>query len=249
LKKKIVITVISVIFIFIYIYLIYFPKGEEKNTIRVPKNATIEEKGNFALKYMEEKYGEQFQIRAVTPKSWAYSFDEFFLYRDPKYNDKRYISVKGKFNKLNQYYFWDDFYGILIEEKYREKVEEIVDKEFEEYFYILNISSFGAKDLNEIVEINSIYDRVGDKFNVDMTFYVNSQSCTQAEFRNSITRIMNEFYSNKMVVYIYFTLINNYEINKEKEESDKNYITILEDEVLSIKKRIDVEKEELILLD
>jgi len=29
----------------------------------------------------------------------------------------------------------------------------------------------------------------------------------------------------------------------------KHYITILEDEVLSIKKRIDVEKEELILLD
>lgn len=86
----------------------------------------------LVLDYLRNKYDEEFEYGYVAGASWGQSFDEWRM-KPIGADEDKFFYVIAKTEKDGTYVMSDNYYGILIEDEYKEFMTELVKDEFEEF--------------------------------------------------------------------------------------------------------------------
>ena len=96
---------------------------------------TREEVKQQMLDYLDEKYGEEFDVLDVVYKDWSRNWEK--LYAVPKGKGKEYEFMVYRFKDENgEIYYTDDYFIIAKKDEYSEYLKTIVDQYYDEYRFI-----------------------------------------------------------------------------------------------------------------
>lgn len=98
---------------------------------------TMDEKKEMVLNYMQEKYGEEFVGKAYNPAEVMKPYDVFYVYPKEK-GEQSWVKVVGD-AEHGQYVLIDGYFGQLIEERYKEYMNNLFDKVFDKYYFTIEI--------------------------------------------------------------------------------------------------------------
>ena len=96
---------------------------------------TREEVKQQMLDYLDEKYGEEFDVLDVVYKDWSRNWEK--LYAVPKGKGKEYEFMVYRFKDENgEIYYTDDYFIIVKKDEYSEYLKTIIDQYYDEYRFI-----------------------------------------------------------------------------------------------------------------
>ncbi|MDO4711425.1 MAG: hypothetical protein Q4A75_05560 [Peptostreptococcaceae bacterium] len=126
------------------------------------KEYTMEEKKEMVLNYMQEKYGEEFVGKAYNRAEIMKPYDVFYVYPKEK-GEKSWIKVVGDYEE-GKYVLIDGYFNQLIEERYKEYMDNLFDKVFDKYYFTTEIDRDKAysPQLHKDIPIEEIANNMGD---------------------------------------------------------------------------------------
>jgi len=207
---------------------------EKKET----KKYTMEEKKEMVLEYLKDKYDEEFEGIAYTPKDWSSGGDSFFVC--PKSGTRKDgFEVWGIVNKENgEYEFTDGYFGVYIRDEYEKVMRGFIDEIYSEYKIYIKTKSYGGltQRLNRNTKISEIYMK-GEKgfFDADTYIYVKQSSAEGIDIKDAAQRIASKMAENKLVgcIDIIVILDEKYDAikldgaNRKKASSKENLVESL----------------------
>lgn len=100
-----------------------------------------EQRRQEALTYLEERYGEEFEI--ISYRGMGYAYDYVQMYAWPKSNpdDEHQFEIQGRLNKKKKMEYTDTYVMIKLTDEYAACVDEIIDEYFDDYKFYLEFSS------------------------------------------------------------------------------------------------------------
>lgn len=121
------------------------PDGEDKpktegdihyekswNEWQAEKADAFADEKELVLDYLRNKYDEEFEYGYVVGASWGQSFDEWRM-KPLGADEDKFFYVIANMEKDGTYVMSDNYYGILIEDEYKEFMAELIKDEFEEF--------------------------------------------------------------------------------------------------------------------
>lgn len=116
----------------------------------------------MVLNYMQEKYGEEFVGKAYNPAEVMKPYDVFYVYPKEK-GEQSWIKVIGDYEH-GRYVLIDGYFGQLIEERYKEYMNNLFDEVFDKYYFTIRIDrdkAYSSK-LTKDMPIEEIAKNIGD---------------------------------------------------------------------------------------
>lgn len=93
---------------------------------------TREEVRQQMLEYLDDKYGEEFDVLDIVYKDWSRNWEK--LYAVPKGKGKEYEFMVYRFKDENgEIYYTDDYFIIAKKDEYSEYLKTIIDQYYDEY--------------------------------------------------------------------------------------------------------------------
>ncbi len=103
---------------------------------------TMDEKKEIVLKYLEDKYEEEFEGVSYAPSEILKLHDEFWVYPKNGSKENDLFVVTGYYlKKLKKYEMHDAFFGILIHDKYFEYVNNLALTIIDEFYLSVDTKS------------------------------------------------------------------------------------------------------------
>ena len=89
------------------------------------------------LNYLEERYGEEFEIESVRGMSYAYDYINMYAYPKGLQDEAHKFKIQGRFNKEGNLEYCDSYVMVKLTDDYEAYIDPIIGEYFEEYkFYI-----------------------------------------------------------------------------------------------------------------
>ena len=89
------------------------------------------------LNYLEERYGEEFEIESVRGMSYAYDYINMYAYPKGLQDEAHKFKIQGRFNKEGNLEYCDSYVMVKLTDDYEAYIDPIIGEYFDEYkFYI-----------------------------------------------------------------------------------------------------------------
>lgn len=187
---------------------------------------TTEEKKDLALEYMKEKYKEEFVgvSYGLAGASIFNSYDHFKVY-PKRLTENDLIYITGRYNDRGEYVFRDSYFEILIEDRYREYVGNLLDELYPEYFLKINgrmavqFERSLPDRLTKDIPINEIYTPDETFFSPLIYVYISQSQLNQKNIADHAHMIANKFLEHNLncTIYLYVVKQEKYMECKQKE--------------------------------
>ena len=172
---------------------------------------TREEVMQQMLDYLDEKYGEEFDVLDVEYQDWSRNWEK--LYAVPKGKGKEYEFVVYRLkNENGDIYYTDDFFIIAQKDKYGEHLKTYVDKYFDEYkfrFYF----DWHTNEKNTMNQYTSFeeFDKYA-KNNLCLTFLLFTKEGTEEKASTKFNSLYEDLstVTTRGVLYLYDYSTANY---------------------------------------
>lgn len=177
------------------------------------KTYTPDEKKEIVLKYLKDKYNEEFVAESLVGSDWAYSYDKLYLHpKNGKKGEDTFV-VRFSGNDDGTYGLSDGYFGIIIKDQYEAVMSGFMKDIYTDF---LLYTDFGQgivfpDRLNKDTEISEIYNKE-EHFSPDTTVFVKQSS--GADVSESLRKIAQRMIENKLVgeVKIYEVFDDKYEV-------------------------------------
>ena len=121
-------------------------KYYEKESITVQNVQDKQEKSKDiikkdALKYLEERYGEEFVITSVRGRSYAYDYINMYAYPKSHQEEAYEFKIQGRYNEEGILEYTDSYVMIKLRDDYEAYVDPIIDEYFDEYKFYIDFDS------------------------------------------------------------------------------------------------------------
>ena len=93
------------------------------------------------LNYLEERYGEEFEIESVRGMSYAYDYINMYAYPKGLQDEAHKFKIQGRFNKEGNLEYCDSYVMVKLTDDYEAYVDEIIDEYFDDYKFYLEFDS------------------------------------------------------------------------------------------------------------
>lgn len=157
------------------------------------------------LKYLEEKYGEEFTPISFESSGFAYSHDTLWAY--PKSGDKvDRFEVWGSRMEDGSYEMSDGYFGIYIKPKYEEVLLGFVSEIYNNFKMFTSFKEgIWSDELNKDTKIEDIYLK-DQLFGSNTVIFVKEDSAEGIDDEEGLRKIAEKMKDHKMVgnVRIYF---------------------------------------------
>lgn len=105
------------------------------------KAAKEEQRKEEVLAYLEDRYGEEFEIASYRGMSYAYDYVKMYAY--PKgYSDEAHrFQIQGRLNEDGEMEYTDSYVMVKLADDYEACVDEVIDEYFDDYKFYLEFNS------------------------------------------------------------------------------------------------------------
>lgn len=179
------------------------------------KTYTPDEEKEIVLKYLQDKYHEEFVAESLVGGGWAYSYDEIYLH--PKSGKKGEDSFVVHFSGHDDgtYHLSDGYFGIIIQDKYKSTMSGFVKDIYKDFMLNTNVPSdiTYADGLNKDTKISEIYD-LDNLFLPKTLICVKGSSMQGIDLENSLAGIAKRMLENRLTgrVTVYVVNDDKYEL-------------------------------------
>ncbi len=154
-KKKSILWVMLAIFItaiiavwgiFIFVYIIKpvqnsWSKAADSETQESRNHAKEEKRKEEVLAYLEERYGEEFEIASYRGMSYAYDYVQMYAYPKGYSDEAHQFKIQGRLNGEGKMEYVDSYVMVKLSDDYAACVDEIIDEYFDDYKFYLEFDS------------------------------------------------------------------------------------------------------------
>ncbi len=117
------------------------------------------------LAYLEERYGEEFEIASYRGRSYAYDYVHMYAYPKGYEDEAHKFEIQGRINEEGKMEYVDSYVMIRLTDEYASYVDEIIDEYFDDYKFYLEFSSEWMT--NELPADTKVEDLLKLRANVD----------------------------------------------------------------------------------
>lgn len=146
-KKKRVLWVMLAIFItaiiavwciFIFVYIIKpvqnsWSKAADSETQESRNHAKEEKRKEEVLAYLEERYGEEFEIASYRGMSYAYDYVQMYAYPKGYSDEAHQFKIQGRLNGEGKMEYVDSYVMVKLTDDYEAYIDPIIGEYFDEY--------------------------------------------------------------------------------------------------------------------
>lgn len=93
------------------------------------------------IKYLEERYGEEFEIESVRGMSYAYDYINMYAYPKGLQDEAHKFKIQGRLNEEGNLEYCDSYVMVKIGDEYAAYVDRIIDESFDDYKFFLEFDS------------------------------------------------------------------------------------------------------------
>lgn len=185
---------------------------------------TREEVMQQMLDYLDEKYGEEFDVLDVVYKDWSRNWEK--LYAVPKGKGKEYEFMVYRFKDENgEIYYTDDYFIIAKKDEYSEYLKTIIDQYYDEYRFIFyfpwNIE--GKTSLDQKITFDE-FKKYADEYLVlcvQLFIKEEREDVAEAKLNQLYTHLSKDTSSVSISVFGFSN--DNYEKNISSKKSELDY--------------------------
>ncbi len=194
--------------------------GCEERLMR--KKYTPKEKKEMALQYMKDKYNEDFIGVSWGPSEPMQPYDRFKVYPASKTEDEL-ILIEGDYEEDGRYTFQDSYFEILIEDRYKKYIDDIVKEIYPTYYLKVKIRFFKTypSRLTEDIPINQIFlpgEENWTNFGSHIELAIPESLLQGESIKRHAYRLRDTLLKNNLSCQIYFYVIKE---DKYQEYVDK----------------------------
>ncbi len=117
------------------------------------------------LAYLEERYGEEFEIASYRGRRYAYDYVHMYAYPKGHEDEAHKFEIQGRINEEGKMEYVDSYVMIRLTDEYASYVDEIIDEYFDDYKFYLEFSSEWM--INELPADTKVEDLLKLRANVD----------------------------------------------------------------------------------
>lgn len=188
--------------------------GCMKDSAKTKKKYTPEGIKDTMIAYLEEKYGEEFVPITLTPRNWAYDYDELSVYPKNGNEEEDYFYVRGTKMEDGSYIMQDGYFGVLIKDEYEAFMRSLVKEIYDEFKLYSMFGKLGVLPdrLNKDTKLSEIYDP-NEYFSSSTNVFVKQLSAKGIDPKEAIRKIAEKMVENKLVgsIRIYIVFDDKYE--------------------------------------
>jgi len=134
-----------------------------KPALTLTPEATPEEKKEQrkqeVLTYLEERYGEEFEIASYRGMSYAYDYVEMYAYPKGYLDEAHQFQIQGRPDEDGKMEYVDSYVMVKLSDEYEAYVDEIIDEYFDDYkFYLEFDSEWMTSNLPPDTEVEDLFE-------------------------------------------------------------------------------------------
>ena len=141
-SMKIVLTITALVLISLVALFIVkkiLPAIERNQNMKVYKQEGYIEQD--AMKYLEERYGEEFVIESIRGRSYAYDYINIYAYPKEHQEESYQFKIQGRYNEKGILEYTDSYVMLKLRDEYEAYIDPIIDEYFDEYKFYMDFDS------------------------------------------------------------------------------------------------------------
>ena len=248
-KKKRVLWVMLAIFItaiiavwciFIFVYIIKpvqnsWSKAADSETQESRNHAKEEKRKEEVLAYLEERYGEEFEIASYRGMSYAYDYVQMYVYPKGYSDEAHQFKIQGRLNEEGKMEYVDSYVMVKLTDDYEAYIDPIIREYFDEYkFYVRFNSEWLLNNLPPDTKLEDLWElHANEDYPLpDMCIYIYNADKDRNHLENMVKElsVKNIRCSGSVVYYYdyerYATLTDNWNDNVTPSDFE-NIVTYL----------------------
>ena len=116
--------------------------GQRLRTVKRRKAAIMpKRRKEEVLAYLEERYGEEFEIASYRGMSYAYDYVQMYAYPKGYSDEAHQFKIQGRLNGEGKMEYVDSYVMVKLSDDYAACVDEIIDEYFDDYKFYLEFDS------------------------------------------------------------------------------------------------------------
>ncbi len=118
-----------------------------------------EQRKQEVLTYLEERYGEEFEIASYRGMSYAYDYVEMYAYPKGYSDEAHQFQIQGRLNEDGKMEYVDSYVMVKLTDDYEAYIDPIIGEYFEEYkFYVRFNSEWLTNNLAPDTELEDLWE-------------------------------------------------------------------------------------------
>lgn len=141
-STKIVLTITVLILtslVALFIVKKILPAIERNQNMKVYKQEGYIEQD--AMKYLEERYGEEFVIESIRGRNYAYDYINIYAYPKEHQEESYQFKIQGRYNEKGILEYTDSYVMLKLRDEYEAYIDPIIDEYFDEYKFYMDFDS------------------------------------------------------------------------------------------------------------
>lgn len=204
--------IIAVWCIFIYVFII----KPVQNSWSKAVNSATEEGYNYdkeekrkqeALTYLEERYGEEFEIESYRGMSYAYDYIKMYAYPKGYSDEAHQFQIQGRRNEEGEMEYTDSYVMVKLTDEYEAYIDPIIGEYFDEYkFYVRFNSEWLTNNLPPDTKLEDLWElHANEDYPLpDMYVYIYNADKDRNNLENMVKELsVNNIRCSGSVVYYY----------------------------------------------
>lgn len=146
-----------------------------------------------ALKYMQERYNEEFIVMYNRGMGGAYNYVQLYAYPITHRDEMHKIEIQGYYNKWGKLDFYDDYVMVRLTEEYEAYVAPIIDEYFDEYkFYIDFNAEWLTNNLPTDTQLEDLWELDANADYPLPRVFLYLRSCEEEKYNDSIIQKLSQ---------------------------------------------------------
>ncbi|MCM1157336.1 MAG: hypothetical protein NC300_10955 [Bacteroidales bacterium] len=116
-----------------------------------------EKRKQEALAYLEERYGEEFEIDSYRGMGYAYDYVQMYAYPKAYHDEAHKFQIQGRINDEGKMEYVDSYVMVRLTDEYEAYIEPIIGKYYDEYkFYVRFDSEWLTNNLPVDIKVKDL---------------------------------------------------------------------------------------------
>ncbi len=144
MKKSTKIILVITILVLISLVVLFvvkkiLPAIERNQNMKVYKQEGYIEQD--VMKYLEERYGEEFVIESIRGRSYAYDYINMYAYPKEHQEESYQFKIQGRYNEKGILEYTDSYVMLKLRDEYEAYIDPVIDEYFDEYKFYMDFDS------------------------------------------------------------------------------------------------------------
>ncbi|GAA0378199.1 hypothetical protein GCM10008933_06810 [Paenibacillus motobuensis] len=162
----------------------------------------------WVLTHLQEKYGEEFVPVSFSGSSFAYPYNQMYLYPKNGAKSDRF-EARIVINKDGTYNISDGYFGILIAPEYAKVVSGFIGEIYKDFKFSVDFGEGVLPDrLNKNTKLEETYSE-NEYFKAQITVFVKEDSANGIDTMDSLKKIAGKMIEKKLVGNVMIYIVKN----------------------------------------